>query len=164
MDIIYKTGDLTKASEYYIAHGCNAQGKMGSGVAKALMDQYPSVRKTYIVEHRRTLQEHEPFLGTVHIGYSGEDHMIFNTITQESYGYDGKLYASYVAIEQSIVTLDLMMHVASRAAGKMQHIAFPLLGCGLAGGDWAIVSKILTNHSKHFQPVVYTLDGVIPSI
>ncbi len=34
--ITYKQGDLMKASETYIAHGCNAQGVMGSGVAKAI--------------------------------------------------------------------------------------------------------------------------------
>ena len=34
MNIIYKQGDLLECSEQVIVHGCNAQGVMGSGVAK----------------------------------------------------------------------------------------------------------------------------------
>lgn len=33
--IQYKTGNLLDTPDSYIVHGCNAQGVMGSGVAKA---------------------------------------------------------------------------------------------------------------------------------
>ena len=47
MDILYKQGDLTQAEEYIIAHGCNAQGKMGSGVAKAIRREFPQAYSYY---------------------------------------------------------------------------------------------------------------------
>ncbi len=158
MDIIYKVGDLTRAEEPYIIHGCNAQGAMGSGVAKALMDRYPSVREHYISMHRQSKKERKPFLGTMHIGHSDTERVIYNLITQEFYGYDGKLYASYEAIEQCMKALDESMHCMKAAQGSTPHVAMPLLGCGLAGGDWTVVSEIIQKCSKHFQPVVYTLE------
>jgi O-acetyl-ADP-ribose deacetylase (regulator of RNase III) len=164
VDIIYKTGDLTQATEPYIIHGCNAQGKMGSGVAKALMDRYPAVKEHYLENHAKHAEAGKRFLGTMHIGHTDTKRVIYNLITQEFYGYDGKLYASYEAIEQCMRALDNSMRCIKEAKGTTPHVAMPLLGCGLAGGDWSVVSEIVQKCSKHFQPVVYTLDGVVPGV
>jgi O-acetyl-ADP-ribose deacetylase (regulator of RNase III) len=164
VDIIYKTGDLTRAEEPYIIHGCNAQGRMGSGVAKALMDRYPAVRERYLEQHAAAQAAAREFLGTIHVGHGDAQRTIFNAITQEFYGYDGKLYASYDAIEQCMTALDQTMEDIALSTGETPHVAMPLLGCGLAGGDWTVVSEIVQRCSKHFQPVVYTLDGVVPGV
>ena len=137
---------------------------MGSGVAKALMDRYPAVRERYLEQHARAQEHKAIFLGTVHVGHMDMNHTIFNAITQEFYGYDGKLYASYDAIEQCMTALDDTMEDIGASTGSIPHVAMPLLGCGLAGGDWAVVSAIIEKCSKHFQPVVYTLDGVVPGV
>lgn len=163
MDIIYKHGDITRAIEPYIIHGCNAQGRMGSGVAKALMDKYPIVRSKYIVEHAHWPKD-KPFLGSVHVVDTGGAHTIFNAITQEFFGYDGKLYASYGAIELCMNALNKAMRTIEANRGETPHVAMPLLGCGLAGGNWSVVSGIIERCSRNFQPVVYTLDGVIPGV
>lgn len=163
MDIIYKTGSILEASEPYIIHGCNAQGKMGSGVAKVLMDAYPDVRERYLAHHAAASRANEPFLGTIHIGAT-EKHTVYNAITQEFYGYDGKLYVSYGAIELCMNALDKAMATIEAKTGEKPHVAMPLLGCGLAGGNWSVVSGIIERCSRHFQPVVYTLDGVIPGV
>ena len=157
MDIIYKVGDITRAEEPFIVHGANAQGAMGSGVAKALMDRYPTVREHYLVQHKASKKEGKPFLGTIHIGHSDTDRVIYNLITQEFYGYDGKLYASYEAIEQCMKALDESMRCIWDATGQKPHVAMPKIGAGLAGGDWDVISAIIKRASKHFQPVVYTL-------
>lgn len=164
MDIIYKTGSILEASEPYIIHGCNAQGKMGSGVAKVLMDEYPDVKKRYLAAHARATEQGERFLGTLHIGVETQNYTVFNAITQEFYGYDGRKYVSYGAIELCMSELDKAMRTIEAKTGKMPHVAMPLIGCGLAGGDWSVVSHIIERCSQHFQPVVYTLDGVIPGV
>jgi len=45
--IEHKIGDLFSNTEGYIVHGCNAQGVMGSGVAKIVKDQYFDAFKRY---------------------------------------------------------------------------------------------------------------------
>ena len=40
----YKIEDITKATEQVIAHGCNCQGRMGAGVAKAIARKWPKVK------------------------------------------------------------------------------------------------------------------------
>lgn len=162
MDIIYKTGNILDATEPYIIHGCNAQGRMGSGVAKALMDRYPQVKVQYHRHFDGCMIGMETFLGTIHAVDTDGPHTVFNAITQEFFGYDGRLYASYDAIEQCMNTLNKTMCEIGRALGETQYVAMPLLGCGLAGGDWPVVSEIVERTSTYFQPVVYTLNGFIP--
>ena len=158
MDIIYKVGNILEASEPYIIHGCNAQGRMGSGVAKALMDRYPEVREQYIKTHAEWPSDQGvPFLGSVHTVHT-DGQVVFNAITQEFYGYDGKLYASYGAIELCMSALNKAMSSIEAHTGETPHVAMPLLGCGLAGGSWSVVSAIIERCSLHFQPVVYTLE------
>lgn len=153
MRIIYKTGSILDAEEQYIVHGCNAQGRMGSGVARVLYERYPNVRKTYLAAHASAKREGVPFLGTV--GYCENDpHTVINAITQEFFGYDGALYVSYEAVEQCMVEIN--------RASNDWTVAMPLIGAGLAGGSWARISEIIERVSTDFQPVVYTLDGNIP--
>ncbi|WP_343683631.1 hypothetical protein [Asticcacaulis sp.] len=45
--IIYEQGDLLKAPERVICHGCNAQGKMGAGIATAIKKIYPEAFSLY---------------------------------------------------------------------------------------------------------------------
>lgn len=164
VDIIYKQGSILEAPEPYIVHGCNAQGRMGSGVAKVLMDRYPAVRDCYLEKHEQYRADGVPFLGTVHTVKTGGPHLIFNAITQEFYGYDGGLYVSYEALEQCMNTINEALAPGTEATGVPAHVAMPLIGCGLAGGHWPTVAEIVERASTHFQPVVYTLDGVIPGV
>lgn len=80
--------------------------------------------------------------------------MIANVATQENFGYDGKLYASYDAIQQDLY------QVFEYAYMKEYSIALPKIGCGLAGGDWSKVKVIIEDLSHQFPAVgveVYSL-------
>ena len=157
MQIIYKTASILDAAESYIIHGCNAQGKMGSGVAKVLFDRYPNVRTLYLAAYERARVDGKRFLGTIHY-CPNEPHNVINAITQDGYGYDGRLYADYEAIAECFLALD-----AIAPQGSMQAVAMPLVGCGLAGGSWPLVSEIIERTSTNYQPVVYVPDGKVPS-
>ena len=165
MKIKYVHGNLLDAPERFIIHGCNAQGAMGSGVARVLFERYPAVRECYLHTFQHYQGSNEPFLGSLHFVW-GHPHTIINGITQEFYGKDGKLYASYEAIEQVFTTLNA--HAAERNAddgsnyGPMTAVAMPLIGAGLAGGSWKTISEIIERTSTDYQPVVYLIDGVIP--
>lgn len=163
MKIIYKVGDLLNADERFICHGCNAQGKMGSGVAKLIRAKYPHAYEVYMNVYARSGLQ----LGTTSWA-KGEPHTVINAITQDRYGNDGKRYADYDAIRKAMAQINATARMtqtvdgAGQSMGRVIAVAMPLIGAGLAGGDWSIISEIIEQESTHFQPVVYTLDGVVP--
>jgi O-acetyl-ADP-ribose deacetylase (regulator of RNase III) len=144
-NIVYKQGDMLLGPEYFIAHGCNAQGKMGSGVAKAVRAKYPIAYEEYYQAWAR----HQLTLGNVIVAHA-KDRCIFNIITQTFYGRDPNVvYVDYDAIRDGILFInDFMRNYAHPS------VAFPRIGASLGGGDWKVISSIIENAAT-FQPVVY---------
>lgn len=149
MKIDYRIGDMFKGGHEYIAHGCNAQGVMGSGVAKIVKEDYPLA---FVVYHN-VYMARGLNLGDV-IPVQVEDELtIFNCITQNRYGTDQR-YANYGAIQKCISGINAYM-VNKCGLFAEPEVAFPMIGAGLAGGDWGIISRIIEDNSCYFQPVVY---------
>lgn len=158
MDIIYKHGDLMKAAERFIVHGCNAQGVMGSGVAKLIRDRYPQAYNEYVDIHR----SEGLFVGQT-LWVNTHPHAIINAITQERYGRDENVvYVSYDGIRSAFRRINEVAASPSDAYGEVDAVALPLIGAGLANGRWSIISKIIEEEATNFQPVVYLVDGIIP--
>lgn len=162
MKIIYKTGDLLEAEESHIMHGCNAQGVMGSGVAKLIREKYPQAFEFYAKTHR----EGGLKLGQT-IWVKCDPHTVINAITQERYGTDRR-HADYPAIRKAMKQVNAHAKMtqeiesARKVLGIVDTVAMPLIGAGLAGGSWAVISSIIEDESTHFQPVVYLIDGKVP--
>lgn len=158
MKIRYVHGNLLEAAEPYILHGCNAQGVMGSGVAAQIRARNPEVYE----EYRRVYEEQGNLL---HLGQTiwvrASDYTFINGITQEFYGRDKNVvYVSYDAVRKVIENIDLM--ASTFQAWKVEAVALPLIGAGLANGDWKIISEIIEEGSINFEPVVYLYDGKMP--
>lgn len=153
--IDYRIGDMFKGGHKYIAHGCNAQGVMGSGVAAIVKRKYYYAFKKYNEEH----QKNGLRLGQViraSVSHGKYDHCpptIFNCITQNNYGTDQR-YANYGAIQSCIKAIEEEMFLLHGCV-ETPEVAFPMIGAGLAGGDWGIISEIIEKNSTYFQPVVY---------
>lgn len=149
MKIEYRKGDLLQSGIARIAHGCNAQRTMGSGIAWSIKQKYPYAFHTYMCSSME--------MGTVNAAVTGRinDPVIFNCITQERFGRDPNVvYCDYNAIRKCIQTINSIMkdlHDGGR-------VGFPKIGAGLANGDWSVIEKIIEEESTHFQPVVYTLE------
>ena len=148
MKIEYRYGDILKTNTKYICHCVNAQGVMGSGVAKQIRAKYPKAFKVY----RDTHETKGLILGQV-IGADCDEHIILNLVGQKNYGRDGSLYLDYVALRKGINIINKNIS---------EPVSFPMIGCGLAGGDWKLVSEIIEEESTNFQPIVYTFDDSIP--
>lgn len=144
MKIIYKQGDLLEAPERYILHGCNAMGRMASGVAKAIREKYPEVYK----EYRELYYKSGLKVGDVQFVSCNDGKVVINGITQHFFGRDGKLYLDYNGLEEIIDFINRVIPIDS-------CIAMPKIGARLAGGDWNIISEIIERVSTRFQPVVY---------
>ena len=150
MKIEYRKGNLLDADSPMIAHGCNAQGVMGSGVAKAIRAKWPGAYDVY----RQKYLSFGLDMGEIVIyedKISGK--YILNCITQEYYGRQaGKMYVDYNAIKTCILEIDYLCGVHG-----FDTVAFPKIGAGLGGGDWCIISNIIEENLINVKPIIYEL-------
>jgi len=156
MKIEYIEGDLLRAEEYCILHGCNSMGVQGSGVALAIKNHFPPAfteyRKTYID------QGNVLHLGQVIWADCGSK-MIANCITQQFYGYDGKRYVSYDALADCFAKINADMVAVNTATGGTMgtRVGMPLIGADRGGGKWEVIAEIIETSFTDIQPVVYIL-------
>lgn len=151
----YIKGSILDAPQKYIAHGVNCQNKMGSGVAKVLFTKYPSVKEEYheYCEYmwNRREKRGKDLLGRYCTApqYPIEK-VIINAFTQNKFGYDGEKYVDYEAIYKVFKSL---------SQSKIKEVAIPKIGCGLAGGNWEIVSRLIDDATGNDLDVyVYYLE------
>lgn len=129
-------GDILQLKEGILVHGCNSLGVMGAGIALKIKQVYPLAYEAY----RQQYEVMGLGLGEV-IPYtvSKEPHLIIaNAITQDSFGREkGLVYLDYAAIRKCFSSINEI--------AKLYHLSvnFPLIGCGLAGGNWDIVAGII---------------------
>ncbi len=115
-----------------IVHGCNMQGVMNSGIAGQIKAIYPQVYNDYINQYK-TKQ-----LGDIIITNITNELIIVSGLTQEYYGRNKSIrYVDYKAIENVFIKVNQL------AIDTKLPIKYPMIGCGLANGDWDIVSNII---------------------
>ena len=135
------TGDLIELAKQkqfdVIVHGCNCFCKMGSGIAKQIAEKFPAAYD----EDKKTISGDRKKLGTITYAFmKGEGVYVVNAYTQFNYGYDGEQYVDYDAIRSCFKKIKQKFGMKM---GRKLRFGIPKIGCGLAGGDWEIVSKII---------------------
>ena len=138
--IEYKRGNLLSVSSGIIVHGCNAQGVMGSGVAKAIREEYPDCYNKYRNKYEKTGLVLGDIVWWASDKYSAVFDTLFiaNGITQHLYGTD-KRQVNYVAVA------DVFKQVIRQAKATNLEVNFPKIGAGLGGGDWNIIEEIIND-------------------
>jgi len=147
--IKYVTGDLLGATQKVIIHGCNAQGVMGSGVARQIRARWPNVYEVYHLKHKVFGLD----LGDIIPVATLDGKIIVNCITQDGFGRSGNRYVNYDAIARCMEQLNDRI-----SNWEVSEIAMPRIGAGLGGGDWNIIEQIILIHARNFIPVVYDFD------
>jgi O-acetyl-ADP-ribose deacetylase (regulator of RNase III) len=143
MNIDYVHGDIFTTNCEYLIHGCNSRGLMGAGVAKMIKQKYPKAYQDYLdIYNNNGL-----ILGDFYSSEQPDGKIIINAITQKDVGTD-KIQVSYWAIANIFRNLNNL---------GMKKVALPKIGSGLAGGDWKVISAIIENESKNYQPIVYVI-------
>ena len=130
-------GDLVKMAQRgefeLIAHGCNCMCAMGKGIALTIKKAFP---KAYELDCETKAADKEK-LGTCSVADCEIDKglvIIVNAYTQFHWkGPEGG--ASYEAIESC------MKWIKDNYPNK--KIGLPLIGAGLAGGNWKRISSII---------------------
>lgn len=140
--IEYKEGDLlTETGLDGICHQANCFKRMKSGIAKAIVARYPQVEK---VDKDCPLSPESRFGFFTKVDVEGPDGnklQVFNLYGQFMYGTE-KQQTNYRELENALYHMKRYI----KDAGKPYRIGIPYkIGCGLAGGDWKEVNKIIRN-------------------
>lgn len=121
-------------------HQVNCQGRMGSGIAKTIKEKYPIVFEEYINFCKNAISS-KNLLGKCQIININDNLLCANLFGQLYYGYDGELYTNYEGLKCALMNL---YDFCSYSETKKWIIGIPYnIGCGLAGGDWNIVYKMI---------------------
>jgi O-acetyl-ADP-ribose deacetylase (regulator of RNase III) len=129
-------GDLISLAEEgmfdVIIHGCNCLCNMGSGIAKTIKNRYPQV---YEVDCKTTKGDRRKLgrYSAITVGHQCA-FVVVNAYTQYSYSRKN-IDVDYGAVRNVFA---LIKH---DFAGK--RIGYPLIGAGLAGGDWNVIEAII---------------------
>ena len=138
MSIKVIDGNITQTTAPYICHQVNCQGRMNSGVAKAIRERFPDAYHDYITTCRNPDRGHVTgLLGTLRITAIPGGPKICHMFAQDRYGYDGQRYTNYDAFFSCLNTLAEIILRGST-------IAMPYgIGCGLGGGDWDVIYPMI---------------------
>ena len=142
--IRYKTGDILGPDNktVIIGHQVNCQGVMGAGLAKQIRERYPKAYEDY--KNACQIVHMDVIMGQCVMTATGEpsacppwERHIAHLFGQFGYGRYGR-QTNYDALRNALVLL--------HANAKAMHcdVSLPYrLGCGLAGGDWITVARII---------------------
>lgn len=116
-----------------IIHGCNCMNTMGAGIAKSIKQHFPAAYAADLATQKGSRNK----LGTYShatVDCEGRELTVVNAYTQFNYRGRG-VKADYDAIRSAFQKVKLDF------GGK--RIGYPMIGAGLAGGDWAVISQII---------------------
>ena len=135
-------GDLIKLALQgnfdVIIHGCNCFNTMGSGIAKQVRSELPAAWEA----DQLTVKGDKSKLGLYTralIGLPESTFTVINAYTQYKYGTD-RMHVDYKAVRS------IFKNIKVWYTGK--RIAYPMIGAGLAGGDWEVISNIINEELK----------------
>lgn len=134
--ITYLVGDATRPTrdgQKIIVHCCNNAGAWGAGFVLALSARWPKPEEQYRNRFKNTpglLQ-----LGMVQFIEVEPEITVANVVGQVLDGSNPPI--RYEALMRGLTK------VSAHAQRIEASIHMPRIGCGLAGGNWAIVSELL---------------------
>jgi O-acetyl-ADP-ribose deacetylase (regulator of RNase III) len=133
-----------------IIHGCNCFCTMGAGVAKAIKEQFPEAYEADLATVAGDKNKLGAYTKAI-IRMSGKELCIVNAYTQ--YDWRGKgVKADYEAIRS----------VFSRIRDEFStaRIGYPLIGAGLARGDWKIISNIIDEELRGMDHTLVIFNSI----
>jgi O-acetyl-ADP-ribose deacetylase (regulator of RNase III) len=160
-------GDLIKLFQKgefdVIAHGCNCYATMGAGIALTIGNEFP---EAMMADEMLEIPNGKKRLGKlsyaeIEIDKKGgyDLSLLFNLYTQYNPGRDFRMPALKSSIKaMKKVIKDEFTYV--NTDGKKEflsdkvRIGLPLIGCGIAGGDWNEVSTVIKEELKEFDVTI----------
>lgn len=150
--LVYKKGNIIDAylngNVDVIAHQCNCHCVMGAGLAKQLRLRIPGVYKADLSTKKGDRSK---------LGNYTRYNNVYNLYGQYNYGKG--LHTDYDALDVALrgMVTDIELRVTQPIT-----VGLPRLGCGLAGGDWDVVSELIVENFRDRElinkVVIYDLD------
>lgn len=146
---------LTKRGEFdFMIHGCNCFHTMGSGIAAQVKKEFPSAFDADLETEKGSFLKLGSFSMAKDINDLNQPAYIINAYTQYRYGIDDGPYDKFVHVDYTAIRLFFRTLVSDMKifTHDQKKIGFPMIGAGLAGGDWDIIKKIIeeeTAFSNH---------------
>lgn len=138
---MFKNGDLD-----IIAHGCNCFASFGAGIALTIGNEFP---ETKLADKNQSTPEGMKRLGKLTVApIDGIDGYVYNLYTQYNPGRDFRMSALKKALK--LMRKDIEKRVHSDLHDTIK-IGFPLIGCGIAGGNWDEVREVILKEFKGFD-------------
>jgi O-acetyl-ADP-ribose deacetylase (regulator of RNase III) len=150
MDVV--KGDLLDVKHGIIAHACNGQRKMGSGIAAQIKEKFP---EAYVAYKNGSMA-----LGTTTFVEPEPDLWVVNCVTQEKYGNPGtQRFTSYDAVEVSMTKINTLCEAILQQRGYAPSVHFPKFGAYRGGAKWPIIQRIIecSIHTKFRIHVHYPM-------
>jgi len=149
--INYVIGDATEPQvedgNRLIMHICNNLGAWGGGFVLAVSDKWSAPEDVYRQFHAQGGAE----LGDVHIVKVDEKTYVANMVAQDGFPTSEKP----VAVDYGVLR-DCLQSLAEMPEDFTFHA--PRIGCGIGGGSWDEVSKIIDEELGNFETYIYDLE------
>lgn len=121
-----------------IVHGCNCFHTMGAGIAREIKTKIPKAYE----EDCRTVYGSQKKLGHYSLCLS-KGLIVINAYTQ--FGFGTRKDVDYTAIKRVFERLNI------DCASRNLRIGIPAIGCGLAGGNWEVVRRIIEDATPNLD-------------
>jgi len=147
-------GNILDFTEDAVGHGCNCQSVMGAGVARAIREKYPQVYEIDCNDERNPKEK----LGKFSIADLDNKKKCYNIYSQ--YDCGGRNYGE-IDLDYDALKSGLELVFKDMNDKSLKSIALPLIGAGLAGGDWNLIEPIIDDLSKKYniKVVIYYIGG-----
>ena len=172
MPLFYREGDATQAvadesapGPRVIAHICNDVGGWGAGFVLALSRRWPEPERAYrhwYAERTNAAPEADPAqineprpfaLGEIQLVEVEAELSVVNMIAQRDVrSVAGRPPIRYDALQRCLRLL------AREADGRGASVHMPRIGCGLAGGTWDEVGRLVDTELVAADVDVYVYD------
>ena len=143
-------GDVLNIPRIYICHQVNCRGVMGAGVALQVKNKWPRAYEWYLKDCKGKTKEE--LLGSISFLEVEDNVSVIHMFAQDAYGHSYN-YTLYTAFE------DCLKEICRCIPKENTILRFPYkIGCGLAGGDWDIIQRLIHEHLNDYNVEFYTLD------
>lgn len=148
--IKYVKGDVTlpivkEGENSIICHCCNCQGAWGKGVVVPIGKRYPAAKEAYFKAIKEIPLDER--LGEIITVKVTDNILVSNMFGQfdyrKRYEDDKDLFLNYEALGKCFEKLK--DQILAKRHIKNYTIHMPRIGCGLAGGDWNVVEKLIND-------------------
>lgn len=140
-----------------VIHGCNVHATQGSGIAGDFR-AFPEIYQADLDFDANWKKEgYKPYQKIGHVAPAdlGSDVVVFNAFTQVDFFPRDKRHANYAGIGIAFSTLNTHLSKQAEVRNKPRPTLFtPLIGAGLAGGDWEIIKQIIDDATPDIDVIV----------